>query len=158
MGRMWRVITKKIEVREEREDPEQIIEETIFHMQEQLVELRRAIAEAIATQNSTIRELNRYAARAKEWRDRAMLALEKGNEELARVALERRQPLQKNVEKLVAQRDEQQRILAGFYKDLRYLENQINLAKARRNSYKIRSRSELARKKIAESIEKANVN
>ena len=131
-----------------------ILEETILEMQEQLVELRRAIAEAIATQNSAKRQLDKYVVRSKEWHDRARLALAKGNEELARAALQRRQPYQSSIGQLQAQIDQQKTILAGFLRDLSDLENQINLAKAKKNDYQIRARSALATKKIAESFEK----
>lgn len=142
---MWGIFKGKIATEA---DPEQIIAETIFEMQEQLVELRRAIAETIATQNITRKQLNNHLCKAKQWHDRAKLALEKGNEALARAALEKRQPYQNSAQKLQTQFDEQQKILDGFLQDLHYLENKINLAKAKQNSYQIKARSAFRTKKI----------
>ena len=61
------------------EDPEKILEKTVLEMQENLVELRRGVAGAIAIQKRTERQATAAESTAEEWYRRAKLALQQGN-------------------------------------------------------------------------------
>ena len=154
LGRMWRAISEIIgNLIEEKEDPETALEEAIMEMEERLVELRRAIAGAIASQKNIAKQLNEYIAKAEQWHDRARLALNKGNEQLAKEALEQRQPYQHFAAKLQTEIDLQNQSIARFKEDFLALENKINFAKAKKNMYQIRSKSANSRLKIDKSLE-----
>ncbi len=154
LGRMWRAISQKIDsLIREKEDPEKILEEAIMEMEERLVELRRAIAGAIAAQKNTARQLDCYCATAKEWHERARKALKGGNEKLAKEALERRQPYQNSAQKLQMEIDRQNEIVGRLKEDLLALETKIGLAKAKKNIYQIRAKSAVAKQKIRELID-----
>ena len=72
------------------EDPEKILEQAVMDMQEDLVQLRQAVASAIANQKRTEQQYNKSMADANSWQSKAQLALQKGDEDLAREALVRK--------------------------------------------------------------------
>ncbi|MDT9340914.1 PspA/IM30 family protein, partial [Trichodesmium erythraeum 21-75] len=72
------------------EDPQKILEQSILDMQEDLVQLRQAVASGIATQKRTQQQYNQAESQAKQWYSRAQLALQKGDENLAKEALQRK--------------------------------------------------------------------
>ena len=64
----------------EAEDPEKLLDEAISKMEQELIAMRRALAEAIATHKSAERQLSRYEKAAATWYERAQLAMAKGGE------------------------------------------------------------------------------
>lgn len=73
------------------EDPEKILDQTLIEMQDNLVQLRQAVAQAIASQKRLEQQFNQNEKQAKDWEKRAKLALQKGDEALALEALNRKQ-------------------------------------------------------------------
>jgi len=73
------------------EDPEKILDTAVADMQKDLVKIRQSYAEISATQKRSTKQKEQADALAADWYKRAQLALEKGDEELAREALSRRQ-------------------------------------------------------------------
>ena len=55
------------------EDPEKVLEQSIIDMQEDLVQLRQAVASGIATQKRTQQQYNQAESQAKQWYSRACL-------------------------------------------------------------------------------------
>lgn len=73
------------------EDPEKIMDQAIEEMQNDLVKIRQSYAEVTATQRRLLKQKEQCDAMAQDWYKRAQLALEKGNDDLAKEALSRRQ-------------------------------------------------------------------
>ncbi|MEL6935449.1 MAG: PspA/IM30 family protein, partial [Cyanobacteria bacterium J06607_17] len=69
------------------EDPEKILEQSIMDMQEDLVQMRQAVAGAIASKKRVEQQQEKAQSEANTWTQRAQLALQKGDENLAREAL-----------------------------------------------------------------------
>jgi phage shock protein A len=69
------------------EDPEKVLEQSIREMGDDLVKMRQAVAQAIASQKRTEQQYQKNMAEANTWQQRAQLALTKGEESLAREAL-----------------------------------------------------------------------
>ena len=61
------------------EDPEKILDQAIIDMQEDLVQLRQAVATAIASQKRMQQQVNQSQTEANNWDQRARLALQKGD-------------------------------------------------------------------------------
>ncbi|NJK47204.1 PspA/IM30 family protein [Candidatus Gracilibacteria bacterium] len=151
LNRVGRVVRAQINsLISEAEDPEKILEKAVMDMEQELIAMRRALAEAIATQKSTERIVANYQQAAQKWYDRAQLSLHSGNEASAREALMQRQSYQQQAQSLQAQLEEQSKIGSNLKKDLRTLEQKYSEAKAKKNLYIARLRSAQAQQKMHE--------
>lgn len=134
------------------EDPEKLLEQAVADMQDDLIELRQAVAQAIATQKRTERQYSQAEKQAKEWYGRAQLALQKGEESLAREALTRRKAYLETGSTMKAQIDHQQGIVAKLKENMRTLEAKLSEARTKKDMYIARARSAQASQRINEMI------
>ncbi|KAG6769770.1 hypothetical protein POTOM_025432 [Populus tomentosa] len=72
------------------EDPEKILEQTVLEMNDDLTKMRQATAQVLASQKRLENKYNAAQKASEEWYRKAQLALQKGEEDLAREALKRR--------------------------------------------------------------------
>jgi len=157
LQRLWRIIKANINsLLQKTEDPEKILEQAVSDMQEDLVKLRQAVAQAIASQKRTERQANQAQSTAEEWKKRAQLALEKGNEDLAREALTRRQNYQQTAESLNEQLTQQNQVIDKLKSDMRKLESKISEAKNKKDMYIARARSAEATQRVNEFLQGVN--
>ncbi len=134
------------------EDPEKILEQAVLEMQENLVRLRQGVAQAIATQKRTERQAAAANSQTEEWYRRAQLALQQGNEPLAREALTKRQAYKETTTALFSQIEQQNDIVARLKKDMRSLELKIAEAKTKKDMYIARARSAEASYRLQEML------
>ncbi|QIR40230.1 PspA/IM30 family protein [Tolypothrix sp. PCC 7910] len=134
------------------EDPEQILEKTVLDMQENLMQLRRGVAQAIAIQKRTERQAAAAESTAEEWYRRAQLALQQGNETLAKEALTKRRVYQETAKALSNQRSEQNGVVDKLKQDMRTLELKISEAKTKKDMFIARARSAEASTKLQEML------
>ena len=140
------------------EDPEKILEQTVLDMQEDLLQLRQAVAQAIATQKRTERQAHQAESTAQEWHRRAKLALQQGNETLAREALTRRKSYQDTATAMLAQIEQQSSIVARLKKDMQTLESKIAEARTKKDMYIARARSAQATQRLQEMLSGINTS
>ncbi len=136
----------------EAEDPEKLLEDAIAQMERELIAMRRALAEAIATHKSAERQLSRYENAANKWYERAELAISKGHESLAREALVNRQSYQQQANSIQTQLDQQNEIIQKLKNELRQLEHKEREAKAKKSLYLARLSSAMASQKLHEVL------
>ncbi len=134
------------------EDPEKILEQTVIEMQDNLIRLRQAVAQAIATQKRTERQASQAELNAEEWYRRAQLALQKGDETLAREALSRRQSFVETATALRSQIGQQSGIVTQLKQNMRTLESKLAEAKTKKDMYIARARSAQASAKLNEML------
>jgi phage shock protein A len=134
------------------EDPEKILEQAVADMQEELVQMRQAVAQAIATQKRTERQASQAESNASEWQRRAQLALNKGDENLAREALVRKKSYQETATGLRNQLDQQNQVVDDLKKKLRTLENKISEAKTKKDMYIARARTAKASEQLNQML------
>ncbi|MDJ0554459.1 MAG: PspA/IM30 family protein [Microcoleaceae cyanobacterium MO_207.B10] len=155
--RIWRVIRANINsLVSGAEDPEKILEQTVIDMQNDLVKLRQAVAQAIATQKRTERQCDQAQSTADEWYRRAQLALQKGQENLAREALTKRKSYQETATAMKVQVEQQKQIVEKLKQNMRQLEHKISEAKVKKNMYIARARSAKASEKLNEMLGSVN--
>lgn len=130
------------------EDPEKILEQAVLDMQEDLIQLRQAVAQAIATQKRTERQCSQAQTTSDEWYRRAQLALQKGDESLAREALTRRKSYQDTAEAMRSQIEQQSTIVTQLKQNMMKLESKISEAKTKKDLYIARARSAKASQQI----------
>lgn len=134
------------------EDPEKILEQTIIDMQEDLVQLRQAVASAIASQKRTQQQYNQAQTESNEWQRRAQLALQKGDENLAREALVRKKTHTETAASLKAQLDQQTGMVDNLKRNLIALEGKISEAKTKKDMLKARASAAKANEQLQSTV------
>lgn len=140
------------------EDPEKILEQTVIDMQEDLIQLRQAVAQAIATQKRTERQVSQAQSTAEEWYRRAQIALQQSNEALAREALTKRKTYQETADAMQSQIEQQSSIVNRLKKDMQTLESKIAEAKTKKDMYIARARSAQASARLNETLSGVNTS
>jgi phage shock protein A len=138
------------------EDPEKILEQAIIDMQEDLVQLRQAVAGAIATQKRTEQQYNKNQTEANNWQQRAQLALTKGDENLAREALTRKKANADTAGQLKSQLDQQVAQVETLKRNLIALESKISEAKTKKDMLKSRAAAAKANEQLQNTISSLN--
>eukprot|EP00591_Stephanopyxis_turris_P004976 CAMPEP_0195514498 /NCGR_PEP_ID=MMETSP0794_2-20130614/5864_1 /TAXON_ID=515487 /ORGANISM="Stephanopyxis turris, Strain CCMP 815" /LENGTH=314 /DNA_ID=CAMNT_0040642753 /DNA_START=46 /DNA_END=990 /DNA_ORIENTATION=- len=131
------------------EDPEKIMSQAVEDMQADLVKVRQSYAEITATQRRLLKQKEQADSLADDWYGRAQLALQKGNDELAREALTRRQQQIDSSSALQDQIDAQAASVDKLYEGMQELESRILEAKAKKEQM-------VARARTAQSTQKVN--
>jgi len=134
------------------EDPEKILEQAIIDMQEDLVQLRQAVATAIATQKRTEQQYNQAESQSNTWQQRAQLALQKGDENLAREALIRKKTHAETATTLKTSLDQQSGQVETLKRNLIALESKISEAKTKKNMLKARAQAAKANEQLQNTI------
>ncbi|MEL6385274.1 MAG: PspA/IM30 family protein, partial [Cyanobacteria bacterium J06626_18] len=134
------------------EDPEKILDQAIIDMQEDLVQMRQAVAKAIASQKRVQQQYERAQSESNTWHQRAQLALQKGDESLAREALTRKKAQSETANALKAQLDTQLAQVDQLKKNLIGLESKIAEAKTKKDMLKARVSAAKANEQLQQTI------
>lgn len=123
------------------EDPEKVMTQAVEDLQKDLIKIRQSYAEVMATQKRMEKQREGAQQLVDEWFKRAQLALQNGEEDLAREALERKQAAADQVESLTSQIDAQAQSLSSLYEAMGQLESKMSEAKAMKDQYVARART-----------------
>jgi phage shock protein A len=140
------------------EDPEKILEQAVIEMQEDLVQLRQAVAGAIATQKRSEQQYNKAVQDEASWQQKAQLALSKGDESLAKEALVRKRTYAETATALKGQLDSQVGMIDGLKRNLIQLESKISEAKTKKDMLKSRSAAAKAQEQLQGAVGKIGNN
>lgn len=130
------------------EDPEKILDQALIDMQEDLVQLRQAVAGAIASQKRMQQQYNQAQSEGNNWQQRAQLALQKGDENLAREALSRKKVQLDTATALKTQLDQQTSTVDTLKRNLIALEGKISEAKTKKDMLKARASAAKANEQL----------
>lgn len=140
------------------EDPALMIKQMVIEMEEGIAQSTTALAKALASEKQLERKYKILANQAQGWERKAMVALESGNENLARQALTKKA-------ELTAQVNEYQKMVQNASKATKALRNQVDglkskLQEARMKESTLLARSEMAKtqKKLAKQLGGFNVD
>lgn len=134
------------------EDPEKVLEQAVIDMQEDLVQLRQAVARTIAEQKRTEQRYNSDLSEAGKWEQRAKLALTKGDENLAKEALVRKKTFADTAATLKAQLDQQTVQVENLRRNLVALESKISEAKTKKNMLQARAKAAKANEELQKTL------
>lgn len=134
------------------EDPEKMLEQAILEMQEDLVQLRQGVAQAIASQKRSEQQYNQAQNEANKWQRNAQLALQKGDENLARQALERKKTFAETANTLKTNLDQQVGQIDTLKRSLIGLESKISEAKTKKDMLKARSSAAKAQEQLQSTV------
>lgn len=148
--RIWRILRSGVNSAVSSvEDPEKIITQAVTDMQGDLVKVRQAYAEVSASTKRLERQRDLAATTADEWYKRAQLALQKGEDGLAREALTRRKAQQDMVSSLDAQLSGMKENVNKLYSSMNALDSKINEARTKKDQF-------IARAKTAKTSQQVN--
>ncbi|WP_069790681.1 PspA/IM30 family protein [Cyanobacterium sp. IPPAS B-1200] len=157
--RLGRVVKANVnDLIDKAEDPEKVLEQSIREMSEDLIKMRQAVAQAIASQKRTEQQYQKNQAEANKWQQRAQLALSKGDEGLAREALVRKKSFADVATTLKTQLDSQSTQVDGLRRNLVTLESKISEAKTKKDMLKARYSAAKANQQLQSTISNINTS
>lgn len=134
------------------EDTEKMLNQTVLDMQEQLQKAKQQVAIAIADEKRLERSYLENQQLTDQWMDKAKLAVQKGSDELAKAALERKveyENLAAEYQKQwVAQKDAVEKLKVS----LRDLERKVEEAKRQKDLLIARNKRAIAQKQIHQTM------
>ncbi len=138
------------------EDPEKIAKQVIYDLEEALREASTGVAASITEEKKLKSLIDECEDESERWEKRAMTAIEKGEDDLAKEALKRKGGFDNDLTRYRESHIVQLEQVKMLKDSLRLLEGKIEDAKRRRDSLIARSKSAEAQKKIAETMSKAS--
>lgn len=138
------------------EDPEKMLNLYIERAGEELKEFNVQVNRAVADELALRQKIEASEKEIESWASQARVAVQQGRDDLARVALERRQTAQASLENYRAQLAEQQKAVAELRENYRLLEEKLHKAKAEREQLIIRKRRAEALKEASEAVQQVS--
>lgn len=120
------------------EDPEKMLEQTVIEMQEDLVKMRQATAQVMASKKQMEAKYTAAKTQADDWYKRAQLAVSKGDDELAKEALTRHKNFAEQASSLENQVTQQTEAVEKLLSNTRTLEQKVTEAKSKKDTLKAR--------------------
>jgi phage shock protein A len=121
-------------------------------MQEDLIKMRQASAQVLASQKQLEAKQRAAQATADDWMKRAELAVAKGEDDLAREALKRRKAYQEQSDSMMGQMDAQKKAVDQLIANTRVLEGKLAEARSKKDTLKARAASAKTSKQVQEMI------
>ena len=134
------------------EDPEKILNQVVLDMQEQLAGAKQKVAAAIADEKRLYKQQTDAAEQAKQWEDKATIAVQKERDDLAREALARRNEHQQLADEYKGLWEKQKQAVEQLKVHLRELQQKIEEANRKKNLLIARQRRAKAQKQIHETM------
>lgn len=134
------------------EDPEKVIKQLLMDMHSQLVQAKTQVAAAIADEKLLYERFQDNQAQAADWQHKAELAVDKGEDDLAREALTRRTGFQQTADGFKSQYDAQAQQVEVLKGALAQLEAKIEEAETKKDLLIARSRRAQAETEIRTTL------
>ncbi|GLC72260.1 hypothetical protein PLESTF_001224700 [Pleodorina starrii] len=140
--RLFRIVTSFFNgLVESFEDPEKLLDRVAEEMQEDMIRMRQATAQVMASQRQLVTKQKSLQGGADQWLQRAELAVSRGQDDLAREALKRRKVLQEDADRLNEQVALQTSALEQLQANIRVLEGKLGEARTKKETLKARAAS-----------------
>lgn len=150
-GRMSDILKANInELIDKAEDPAKLMDQMIREMQESLREAKIEVAKAIADEKRLEQQVKQNQVQAQNWESKAMLALKKGEENLATEALKQKKSYDQLVTSVQPQWEQQNQLSSKLKDSLRALESKIDEARRKKEILTARQKRAEAQKKVQE--------
>ncbi len=153
VGRFWSVLKSNLNhMIGKAEDPEKMLNQMLLDMQEQLIQAKKQVAVAIADEKRLLRQHDEQITLAKEWEDKAMMAVNAGKDDLAKLALERKAEYDKMAAGFEEQWRAQKQAVDQLKTALVGLSEKISEAKRKKDLLIARAKRAQAQKTITETM------
>ena len=134
------------------EDPEKVVRQLLLDMSNQLIQVKTQVAASIADERRLQKRYEDNQKRADEWYGKAQLAVEKGQDDLAKEALARRKSFQETADGFKQQWTEQTAQVEQLKEALTQLESKILEAQTKKDLLIARSRRAKAETSIRTTL------
>jgi phage shock protein A len=134
------------------EDPEKVLTQAVEDMQKDLIKVRQAYAEVSASTKRMGEQCRVAESEADKWFSRAQLALERGEDDLAREALTRKQQQTEMADSLKEQIEAQSGSIQSLFDSMKDLEAKMAEAKAKKDQIIARARTAKASTKVNDML------
>jgi phage shock protein A len=134
------------------EDPEKVVRQLILDMNSQLQQVKSQVAAAIADEKLLKQRYEENESKSQDWQHKAELAVEKGEDDLAREALSRRNSFQQTADGFKDQYDQQSRQVEVLKDALHQLESKIQEAQTKQDLLIARARRAKAETQIRTTL------
>jgi phage shock protein A len=131
---------------------ETTVRQTIEDMKTELNKVVQSSAMAMSNYNQLDAEYQKYVRQSKEWKDRAGLALDAGNEELARKALAKKAESDKQVASLQSAIDSARTASDSLKQQVSDLKHKIEEGERTATTLVARKNAALAQRKVSEAL------
>jgi phage shock protein A len=140
------------------EDPEKMINQTLLEMQEGLRETKIAVARAIRDKKMLEDKYDETVKQTDYWEEKAIIAVEKGDDNLAKEALKRKKEQGDAASDLKTQLETMTKNVDALKSSCAALESKMEEAKRKKEILLARLKNAETSKKINENVGKFNAN
>jgi phage shock protein A len=140
------------------EDPEKVVKQLIVDMNNQLLQVKTQVAASIADEKLLYQRYQDNQAKADDWQRKAELAVERGQDDMAKEALSRRNAYQQTADGFKTQYDQQAAQVEQLKTALHQLEAKIQDAQTKQELLIARSRRAKAETQIRTTLSGLNQN
>lgn len=133
------------------EDPEKMLKQMVLDMEESVNQTTLAVANAMANEKGLARKIEAERRNSIDWHEKAKLALQAGNEELAKAALEKKSIADRNVADLQPSVEQARQATATMREQLAALKRKLDEARSRQSTLIARSQAAKAQKQLAQA-------
>ncbi len=134
------------------EDPEKMVKQIIVDMQEELEKCTSALGQAMGSQRMMKKNMDAALSEAASWEDKAKLALQSGDADLAKQALERKVSADKNAEQYKQMYEQTTAQVDTIKGQVEALKIKLDEAKSRQSMLIARSKMADAQQNMAKSL------
>ncbi len=134
------------------EDPEKMLNLYIERATEELKEFNIQVNRSVADELQLRAKIEAAQKEAQSWITQAKVAIQQNRDDLARIALDRKQTAEKTLEDLKLQLVDQQKAVEELRANYRILEEKLNKARSEKDALVIRQRRAKALKQAGEAV------
>lgn len=134
------------------EDPEKMVKQIIIDMEEQVRDVTQALGQAMGSEKQALRQLETAKKTSEDWENKAKMALQAGNQELAKKALANKVANDKNIASFEASYNTISTQVAELRDKVSILRGKLEEARAKQNMLIARSKMADAQKTAASSL------
>lgn len=134
------------------ENPEKMIKQMVIEMQEAIAKATSGLAQAMAQEKKLERDYKKYQQAAENWEQKAMQALNSGNEDLARKALAKKAEVEGQANQYKGMYESAAATTAKLKNQVEQLKAKLNEARMKESTLIARNQAAKAQKQIAKQV------